>query len=556
MPEDLKPELINAIWQQALTTLRMRLGAKTAASWFENLQPYALQENRFQLAVSDRASRDWLNARYAGDLREALALALGRPVGIELVVRRLDSPQQRSEPQQCGENVQQPATPDQLWPRVITRLRAEFGDAAYTRWFQRLTCLHDDETGLKIVTDKSSAARWIEAQYGDRLRSLLTEICGRPIMVKIETKSVSPTASASPTATKFQAPWWNEGDSDDIGDRLDPNYIFDRFIIGPANRFAYEASLQAATTQENDLNPLYIHGWVGLGKTHLLQAIAHHARMRDASQRIIYLRSQRFLEIFLNALRGKTLLDFKTRFRSADILLIDDIQALGGKEVTQEEFLQGFNTLIEARRRIVITADAPPDTIQGFDARIQSRFSGGLVIEVEKPDSDLRSAILDAKAQERGITLSRDVVDILTQGMSTNIRELEGALNHLLGRARLMNEPITAQSARRLVAERSAQGSGPINIESIQHHVAEHFRIPRRELNSPCRARALVRPRHMAMFLSKKLTDSSLPEIGRQFGKRDYSTVLHAVRKIEAALERGDSTVSEDIHALQRRIGG
>lgn len=342
-------------------------------------------------------------------------------------------------------------------------------------------------------------------------------------------------------------------DRGDFAGRLDPRFTFENFVVGKPNELAHAAARRVAEASAVPFNPLFLYGSVGLGKTHLMHAIAWHVRRREPQKRVIYLSAEKFMFQFVKAVRYKDTMAFKEQFRSVDLLMIDDVQFLCGKDSTQEEFFYTFNALVDQNRQIVISADKSPSDLEGLEERMRSRLGWGLVADIHPTTYELRLGILQTKAEQLGISVPIKVVEFLAHKITSNVRELEGALNRISAHASLVGRPVTIETAQEVLHDLLRANDRRITIEEIQKRVAEHFSIRMADMHSARRARAVARPRQVAMYLCKQLTPRSLPEIGRKFGGRDHTTVMHAVRKIEE-LRASDPNLSEDIELLRRML--
>ena len=334
---------------------------------------------------------------------------------------------------------------------------------------------------------------------------------------------------------------------------LDPRFTFDNFVVGKPNELAYAAARRVAEAGTVPFNPLFLYGGVGLGKTHLMHAIAWHIRRRTPKRRIIYLSAEKFMYQFVRALRTKDTVAFKELFRSVDVLMIDDVQFIGGREATQEEFFHTFNALVDQNRQVVISADKSPSDLEGVEERMRSRMGWGLVADIHPTTYELRLGILQAKAEPLGVAVPTKVLEFLAHKITSNIRDLEGALNRIVAHATLIGRSISLEMTQEVLHDLLRANDRKVTIEEIQKKVAEHFNIKVSDMHSARRARAVARPRQVAMYLSKQLTARSLPEIGRRFGGRDHTTVMHAVKKVEE-LKVTDSEFAEDVELLRRML--
>ena len=372
-------------------------------------------------------------------------------------------------------------------------------------------------------------------------------------------KIVETKVLPSPSNQKFQSPSERLSlhlmDTDDsaLGSPLSPKFKFNNFVLGKPNEFAHAAARRVAESDKVPFNPLYLYGGVGLGKTHLMHAIAWHIRERDPGRRVIYLSAEKFMYQFIRALRFKDTMAFKEQFRSADVLLIDDVQFICGKESTQEEFFHTFNALVDHDRQVVISGDRSPSDLDAMEERLRSRLGWGLVADIHATTYELRLGILQTKAEAMDASLPREVLEFLAYKITSNVRELEMALNRVAAHATLIGRAVSLEMTQEVLRDVLRANDRRVTIEEIQKRVAEHYNIKLSEMSSERRARAVARPRQVAMFLSKQLTQRSLPEIGRKFGGRDHTTVMHAVRKIEQ-LKESDLGIAEDLELLKRNL--
>jgi len=331
--------------------------------------------------------------------------------------------------------------------------------------------------------------------------------------------------------------------------QLNPRYTFDRFVVGSCNQFAHAASFAVAEAPSKAYNPLFIYGGVGLGKTHLMQAVGHEVKQRNLSLRVIYLSAEKFTNEVINALRFERMVGFRDKYRTVDVLLIDDIQFLAGKERTQEEFFHTFNTLYDAQKQIVISSDAPPKEIPTLEERLRSRFEWGLIADIQPPDLETKIAILMKRVEGEGVQLPAEVAEYIAKGIKSNIRELEGALIRLLAYASLVGREVTLSLAEEVLRNIFAQHEKRVSIELIQRRVGDHFGLRGTDLKVRSNSKAIAYPRQIAMYLAKQLTGASLPEIGRAFGGKHHTTVLHSVNKIEE-LRKSDRELSRLLNKL------
>jgi chromosomal replication initiator protein len=414
---------------------------------------------------------------------------------------------------------------------------------------------------------------WVATHYSDRLLTLwqsenaairrisfivTPHVAGPEPVFQREAAAASPTRSGEPSAPTDTSPETTE-DKAHLSGPLDPRLTFGNFVVGKPNELAHAAAWRvaeacAAPAHSVPFNPLFLYGGVGLGKTHLMHAIAWHVRKSAPARKVIYLSAEKFMYQFIRAIRFKSQFDFKEQFRSVDLLMIDDVQFISGKDSTQEEFFHTFNALVDQNRQIVISADKSPSDLEGLEERMRSRLGWGLVADIHPTTYELRLGILESKAEQMGLHLPRKIMEFLAHKITSNVRELEGALNRLGAHAQLMRRDLTLEAAHELLQDLLRASERRVTIDEIQRRVAEHFNIKMAEMTSSRRARIVARPRQVAMYLAKQLTQRSLPEIGRKFGGRDHTTVMHAVRKIEE-LTRSDRAFAEDVDVLQRMLG-
>jgi chromosomal replication initiator protein len=408
---------------------------------------------------------------------------------------------------------------------------------------------------------------WVVAHYADRLRALWggenpavqgIDIVVQPACVTPSTGGGMVLAARSQPMARSSAREMGvgvENDAQDIGAPLDPRFTFEHFVVGKPNEFAYAAARRVAEAIRVPFNPLFLYGGVGLGKTHLMHAIAWHIRQRKPECTVIYLSAEKFMYRFIRALREQNTVDFKEQFRSADVLMIDDVQFISGKDSTQEEFFHTFNTLVDQGRQIVLSADKSPSDLEGLQERLKSRLNCGLVADIHATTYELRLGILESKAEQLGITIPRKVMEFLAHRITSNVRELEGALNRVVAHAQLVGRDITLETTQEVLHDLLRANDRRVTIDDIQKQVSQHFNVRVADMHSARRARSVARPRQVAMYLAKQLTSRSLPEIGRKFGGRDHTTVMHAVRKVDELREQ-DAAFAEDVELLRRMLEG
>jgi chromosomal replication initiator protein len=454
------------------------------------------------------------------------------------------------------------------WARIRGQLRHEFGDAAFKSWLKPLTLAGGGEGGVRISVPTRFLRDWVVAHYGDRIEALWREENPAVGSIDIFVAPVRPHAAGqggsavtlppvipSEDAGNAGAARDAAGARDEVSAPLDPRCTFANFVVGKPNELAFAAARRVAGSDSVPFNPLFLYGGVGLGKTHLMHAIAWHIRRRDPSRRVIYLSAEKFMYQFIRALRFKNTMAFKEQFRSVDVLMIDDIQFISDKDSTQEEFFHTFNALADQNRQIVISADKSPSDLEGMKERMRSRLGWGLVADIHPTTYELRLGILQSKSEQRDVDIPAKVLEFLAHKITSNVRELEGSLNRIVAHATLVGRPVTLETTQEVLHDLLRAGDRRVTIEEIQKRVAEHYRIRTSDMHSARRSRAVARPRQVAMYLAKQLTPRSLPEIGRKFGGRDHTTVMHAVRRIEE-LRATDSSLSEDVDLLRRMLEG
>ena len=457
---------------------------------------------------------------------------------------------------------------DSQWQRVSGLLRAEIGEAAYRSWLRPMSVCGERDGFVTMKVPTRFMRDWVVAHYADRMRAIWVgenpTVQGINIVVEAEATSpsrraLSLAASAAgdgelhPAALPCEQASRDDQDERDIGAPLDSRFTFENFVVGKPNEFAYAAARRVADAGKVSFNPLFLYGGVGLGKTHLMHAIAWHIRARQPSRSVVYLSAEKFLYRFIRALREQNTVDFKAQFRSVDMLMIDDVQFISGKDSTQEEFFHTFNTLVDQGRQIVLSADKSPSDLEGMQERLKSRLSCGLVADIHATTYELRLGIIEAKAERLAVDIPRKVMEFLAHRISSNVRELEGALNRVVAHAQLVGREISLETTQEVLHDLLRSNDRRVSIEDIQKRVAEHFNIRVSDMHSARRARSIARPRQVAMYLAKQLTTRSLPEIGRKFGGRDHTTVMHAVRKVEELCAQ-DASFAEDLELLRRML--
>lgn len=469
------------------------------------------------------------------------------------------------------------------WRRVRARLQADLGEATYNSWFAQVELIGVHGGRIVLGVPTRFVRNWIASHHMDRLEALWQEEDSslRRVEVMVHAKDAeeespvpakgfnevgkpafiasSNLGSAEPareSAPGNQAPSTLEEAG--VGAPLDQRFTFDAFIVGKSNELAYAAARRVADASDVTFNPLFLYGGVGLGKTHLMHAIAWDIRRQHPERKVLYLSAEKFMYQFVRALRFKDTMAFKQQFRTVDVLMIDDVQFISGKDSTQEEFFHTFNALIDHNRQVIISADRSPSDLEGIEERIRSRLGWGLVADIHPTDYELRLGILQAKADEimarsGPINMPVGVLEFLAHRIISNVRELEGALKRVVAYASLVGRPISLDMTQEVLRDLLRSNDRKVTIEEIQRKVAEYYNVRLADLLSARRSRQIARPRQIAMYLAKQLTTRSLPEIGRKFGGRDHTTVIHAVRKIDE-LCQSDAGLEEDVDLLRRML--
>jgi len=443
-----------------------------------------------------------------------------------------------------------------LWEKCLGRLEGELSPQQFNTWIRPLHAI-EDGASLRLLAPNRFVLDWVNERFIEQINAVVVQLAnGRAPRVQIEVGAKRQTAPAPSAAQQGLAPGAVTGAIHGAGRDsgptwLNPEYTFDTFVAGKSNELARAASLQAAQDVTGAYNPLFIYGGVGLGKTHLMHAIGNYIKQYRPAARVVYLHSERYVADMVKALQHNTIDDFKRYYRSVDALLIDDIQFFAGKERSQEEFFHTFNALLEGQRQVVMTCDRYPKEVSGLEERLISRFGWGLTVVIEPPELETRVAILMSKAEQAQAQLPDDVAFFIAKRFRANIRELEGALRRVIANARFTHRPVSLDLTKEALRDLLALQDKLVSIENIQKTVADYYKMRVADLNSPRRTRNVARPRQVAMALAKDLTHNSLPEIGRAFGGRDHTTVLHACRKVCELKER-DTRLAEEYSVLVR----
>jgi chromosomal replication initiator protein len=417
-----------------------------------------------------------------------------------------------------------------IWDQVLARIETKVNRHSFYTWFKPTAFVAEREGAIRVRVPNALFRDWLTKHYGAVIEEALAEVQRPGAPVAFVTEDVgAPLVPEVPLAD----PEPEETTPDDDVGQLSARYSFDTFIVGPSNQFAHAACRAVAEAPSRSYNPLFIYGGVGLGKTHLMHAIGHYVITHLKSLKLTYISSERFMNEMINAVRYDRILDFRERYRSVDVLLVDDVQFLAGKEGTQTEFFHTFNALYDSQKQIVISSDCPPHEIPQLEERLRSRFEWGLIADIQSPDLETKTAILKRKAETEGIPLPDNVAIYIAGKIKSNIRELEGSLIRLIAYASLTGREITLPLAQDVLRNVLQNDDRAVTVEIIQKAVADHYSLKLTELKSKNNSKSVALPRQIAMYLCKGLTNASLPEIGKSFGGKHHSTVIHSIRKIE-----------------------
>lgn len=459
---------------------------------------------------------------------------------------------------------------DSQWEEICTLLKADIGDLYFKNWIKPLRVVDIEDNEARLAVPTRFIRDWVSVHYLQKIQKHWSKInpdvetvdliiLDFPSLKNEKTEAII-SESIEPYTEEAQRPPQktfiisNEQDDKIQGmAALDPRFTFENFVVGKPNELAYAAAQRVSDAKEVTFNPLFLYGGVGLGKTHLMHAIAWQIRRNNPNRRVLYLSAEKFMYQFIRSLRFKDTMAFKEQFRSVDVLMIDDVQFIGGKESTQEEFFHTFNALVDQNRQVIISADKSPSDLEGMEERLKSRLGWGLVADIHPTTYELRLGILQAKSEKMGYHISEKVMEFLAHRINSSVRELEGALNRIIAHSQLVGREITLETTQDVLRDLLRANDRRVTIEDIQRKVAEHYKIKMSDMSSSRRVRAIARPRQVAMYLAKHLTDASLPEIGRKFGGRDHTTVMHAIDKVDE-LMASDKNFSEDVVFLKRMM--
>jgi len=435
----------------------------------------------------------------------------------------------------------------EFWGSLLSQLKGEVSEQVFNAWFAPITLVSITDIEVVLGVPNEFFREWVRDRYLKLLNSSANSLLGKKINLNLVVVGDAPESKIKEKETRHQKGWFRTvfpkqaPESPLKETKLNPKYTFDSFVVGPSNRFAHAATMAIAESPAKAYNPFFIYGGVGLGKTHLMHALGNEIAARSPKSKILYISSEEFTNQLISAIQKRTTPEFRKRYRHVDVLLIDDIHFIAGKESTQEEFFHTFNSLYDAHKQIVMSSDRAPKEISSLEDRLVSRFEWGLITDIQAPDFETRTAILKKKSEKETIYLPDDMLFFLAEKIKTNIRELEGALIRVIAYAKLMNKNVSVELAKEVLKGMIIEGERKIGVDLIQKKVAKYFEINQQDMKVKKRTRAIAYPRQIAMYLSRDLTDLSLPEIGHSFGGRDHTTILHACDKIEKQLEKDEN---------------
>jgi chromosomal replication initiator protein len=461
-------------------------------------------------------------------------------------------------------SVNLPIVNSELWNEVKAELRSQYGEAVYRNWIEPINFESYHGGIVKIAAPSRFKREWFVNNYQQSAKEMLCgvnpSIFGIEVLIKLQEESQTvQEVKVEDRELSFitqDLAAQNAATLDAMGAALDPRYTFDNFVVGKANELAHAAARRLAGSEEciAGCNPLFLYGGVGLGKTHLMHAIAWHIRQYHPNRKVVYLSAEKFMYQFIKALRFNETMTFKEQFRSVDVLMVDDVQFISGKDSTQEEFFHTFNALVDQNKQLVFSADRSPSDLEGIEERIRSRLGWGLVADIHGTSYELRYGILQSKVEQvADITVPHEVLEFLAQRITSNVRELEGALNRVIAHATLVGTPISLNSTEKVLQDLLRSCEKKATIDDIQRKVAEYYNIKLSDMHSARRSSNIARPRQVAMYLCKQVTSRSLPEIGRKFGGKDHTTVMHAIKRVQELMAE-DVEIREDVARLQRSL--
>jgi chromosomal replication initiator protein len=439
-----------------------------------------------------------------------------------------------------------------IWDAVLGRIETKVNRYSYYAWFQKTSLVSDDGTIITVRVGDPGSVQWLTKHYTGVIAEALGEVgrTGAAVRFVPDTYEAPPASGPVPLETVARA---NAEDEPADSGSLSPRYSFETFIVGASNQFAHAACRAVAEAPSRSYNPLFIYGGVGLGKTHLMHAIGHYVMTHSPGLKLTYISAERFMNEVINAIRYDRILEFRERYRGVDVLLVDDIQFIVGKERTQTEFFHTFNALHDAQKQIILSSDCPPHQISELEERLRSRFEWGLIADIQPPDLETKIAILKRKADAEGVFLPDDVALFIAGRIKSNIRELEGSLIRLLAYASLTGRDLSMSLAQEVLRDVLRHDERVVTIDMIQKFVADYYQLKLAELKSRNNSKSVAKPRQVAMYICKSLTNSSLPEIGKSFGGKHHSTVIHSIRRVEE-LRQKDPAFNSLINTLLESI--
>ena len=439
---------------------------------------------------------------------------------------------------------------EDFWKACLKIIEKKVNPESFKTWFSEVSIQGIKEDHIILAVPNKFFKNWLNDQYGDLIDHALQEVFEKKMLINFSFQEEKDHVSSISSSSNYDP---SKSEVSYSLSCLNSRYSFHNFVVGSCNQFARAASLAVSEQPAKDYNPLFIYGGVGLGKTHLMHAIGNFVYSKNPEFKLSYISSEKFVNELIYALRHDKMTEFRSRYRSVDVLLVDDIQFIAGKDSTQEEFFHTFNALHESRKQIVISSDRFPKDIPALEERIRSRFEWGLIADIQPPDLETKVAILNKKAEERNIDIPQDVALYISGRIKSNVRELEGALLRVSAYSSLTGSEITTSLVKDVLKEMFRDGQKPIDIKTIQKAVVEYYNISLSDLRSQKRNKSITFPRQIAMYLCRKLTQSSLPEIGRQFGGKDHTTVIHSCNKIETGLKK-DSEVAKVVDSINRSL--
>ncbi len=442
---------------------------------------------------------------------------------------------------------------EQLWIKTLNIIKGELTEVSFNTWIRSIIPISVDDNTIQLEVPNDFTRGILESRYRDLIVNAIKLITSKKYSIVFLIASED-TSENEKTATNQKQKNSNIVVNDEMSSTLNPKYTFSSFVIGNSNRFAHAASLAVAEAPAKAYNPLFIYGGVGLGKTHLMHAIGHYILQNNPKSKVVYVSSEKFTNELINSIKDDKTVEFRNKYRNVDVLLIDDSQFIAGKERTQEEFFHTFNDLHEANKQIILSSDRPPKEISTLEERLRSRFEWGLIADIQAPDFETRIAILKKKADVENLNIPNEVMVYIANKIKSNIRELEGALIRIVAYSSLTNKDISVELAAEALKDIiSNEQNKPVTIDLIQDVIANYFSLKIEDLKSSRRTRNIAYPRQIAMYLSRKLTDMSLPKIGEEFGGRDHTTVIHAYEKISNSLKK-DESLKNVINDLTKKI--